>query len=124
MSSIVMRSGLIAIYDDADHDAVSQYGWYARSTKTKRPNFYACGKNVIHRGGIFMHRLFITPPQGFHVDHINGNGLDNRRANLRICTPQQNQWNCATKGRLGVKGVTKVHNRFVSSIWGVRISSA
>ena len=40
-----------------------------------------------------MHRLIIQAPKGLDTDHINGNRLDNRRKNLRICTHQQNIWN-------------------------------
>ena len=41
-----------------------------------------------------MHRLIINVPQEMQTDHINRNGLDNRRENLRICTQMQNNQNC------------------------------
>lgn len=40
-----------------------------------------------------MHREILSPSSKKHVDHINGNKLDNRRKNLRICTPSQNMMN-------------------------------
>ena len=40
-----------------------------------------------------MHRLLMAPPKGMLVDHIDGNGLNNRRANLRLCTRSQNRRN-------------------------------
>ena len=42
---------------------------------------------------MFMHRLLMNFPSGMVIDHINRNGLDNRRANLRIVTNRQNCWN-------------------------------
>ncbi len=57
---------------------------------------------------IQMHRLLIRPSGNKQIDHINGNRLDNRRSNLRLCTLQQNQWNRRVAGnRAGrKKGVT------------------
>ncbi len=40
-----------------------------------------------------MHRFILDAPDGAVVDHINGNALDNRRANLRLCTPTENAYN-------------------------------
>ena len=54
---------------------------------------------------IYMHREIMNAPEGMEIDHINGNGLDNRSANLRICTKAQNQQN--SKKRTGKSSVFK-----------------
>lgn len=56
-----------------------------------------------------MHRRIIKAPDGLFVDHINRNGLDNRKANLRIVTAQQNSWNSrmgTSRAKSKFKGVT------------------
>ena len=57
---------------------------------------------------LHMHRMIMLPPDGMDVDHINGNGLDNRRNNLRICTRSQNHVDCESYNKRGdfLKGVT------------------
>ncbi|MBN1124206.1 MAG: HNH endonuclease [Sedimentisphaerales bacterium] len=54
-----------------------------------------------------MHRLIARPPDGMVVDHIDHNGLNNTRANLRVCTPQQNSRNRRSQsGRSKYKGIS------------------
>jgi Cu2+-containing amine oxidase len=58
---------------------------------------YPRGKNVNyvrrHNNGIFLHRLILNAGKGLVVDHINYNGLDNRRANIRECSVSENSSN-------------------------------
>ena len=66
-----------------------------------------------------MHRSVLNPGLGKQVDHINRNKLDNRFANLRICSPSQNNWNCGVKRKnntSGFKGVSKYKKKWVATI--------
>jgi hypothetical protein len=87
---IPLGHGQFAIVDDEDYEKVCRYKWHAMSG-SKNPHHYAVTK-------IRMHRLVIDAPPDFMVDHINGDTLDNRKANLRLCTNSQNQQNTASRG--------------------------
>jgi hypothetical protein len=64
-----------------------------------------------------MHAFLMKPPAGMQVDHINGDPLDNRRSNLRICTRQENLRNRRiTHGRSKYKGVRWYQGRWTASI--------
>lgn len=67
-----------------------------------------------------MHRQILNPRRGHIVDHVNGNKLDNRRANLRICTHSQNHANTrlSKANKTGFKGVFwhKVAKKYVAQI--------
>ncbi len=88
---ILLSTGQHTIVDDEDYNSLAQWRW----TNTKR-NYV---QRVIYPNGkdkgitIFMHRVIMNTPKGMHTDHINGNPLDNRRSNLRICTPSNNLGN-------------------------------
>lgn len=87
---IPLTRGLHAIVDVEDHQWLSKHKWHA-SPATGHSTVYA--KRSTRHGSVFMHRMIMKPPEGMVVDHINGNGLDNRRCNLRICTPTENSRN-------------------------------
>jgi len=115
-----------ALVDDGDFAELSKHKW----STTKNGNaFYAkrsFGKQP--RKAILMHRVVMDAPKGQETDHQNGNGLDNRRINLRLCTHSQNIRN-SRKQRDTIsiyKGVSnhkgKVYNgkRYAEN-WEVRI---
>jgi hypothetical protein len=92
---IPLTQGQFAIVDDDDFEKLAGYKWAAM--KNGR-NFYASRtvklKDGRHRQvNIQMHRKILNAPKDALVDHINHNGLDNRRANLRFVTSRQNSWN-------------------------------
>jgi len=63
-----------------------------------------------------LHRLLTGAPSGKVVDHINGDGLDNRRHNLRVCDPAQNLWNAKGRSKVTPKGVRKSGSKFSAKI--------
>lgn len=82
---VKLTRGLVTIIDAEDFELVSQFKWFAsRGSSTE----YAQRK----LGGttIKLHRFILNAPDGMQVDHINHNGLDNRRSNLRLCTHSEN----------------------------------
>jgi len=87
---ISLTQGKVALIDDEDMELVSKHKWCVR----REPNNFYAATGVTRPSGVHtvlrMHRLIMDAPRGMDVDHINHNGLDNRRVNLRICTRTQN----------------------------------
>jgi hypothetical protein len=96
MKTIQLTKGFVALVDDADFAAVSQYKWRALVDK-RRGKVYAVRKahgSHSTRKSLYLHReiLGVTDPT-IKVDHRNGDGLDDQRGNLRSCTTAQNNMN-------------------------------
>ena len=92
---IPLTQGKFAIVDPEDYDELAKYKWFAMRS---RRGLYAIRMAEVKgangkRKKIRMHRQILHVPQGKFIDHINHNGLDNRKANLRIVTNLQNSWN-------------------------------
>jgi len=89
MVEIPLTQGYVALVDDADAPRVLAAGsWWSHKGVHRR---YARGS--VGGKATLMHRLVLDAPQGVGVDHINGNGLDNRRENLRFCDHSLNAAN-------------------------------
>jgi hypothetical protein len=105
---IPLTQGKTALVDDEDFALVAGYKWCA--LRKKGNHWYAVRgvstpKGVRH---IYMHRVIANPPEGMVTDHINGDGLDNRRSNIRVATKRQNAQNTSIhrNNTCGFKGVS------------------
>jgi hypothetical protein len=107
MKTIPLTRGMVALVDDEDFEDLSQYQWQA---STGRYCSYAV-RDIYKNGSHWrerMHRRIMNAREGNCVDHKNHNGLDNRRDNLRICSPSQNLQNMRNSkgGSSQYKGVS------------------
>lgn len=103
MKLIVLSQGKVAIVDEQDFTRVSSYKWYAANVKKR--NWYA--QAMIDGKIVLMHRFILGISSGQCIDHINGDGLDNTRSNLRVATNAQNQHNTVkVRGASKYKGVS------------------
>lgn len=103
MKRIKLTQGKFALVDDADFARVSALTWCAvRSLKT----FYAA--THIGKKYVSLHRFLTETPKGKEVDHLNGDGLDNRRANLRVCDRSINLRNRVRLNDNNTSGATGV----------------
>lgn len=114
---VPLSRGLSAVIDDADAEAVLSMCWHANPHR----NTWSAVHSLCVRGSrktLFLHRFLMRPPAGLWVDHINGDGLDNRRSNLRVCTRQENSRNRNANGqsRQPFKGIEPRDLRWVARI--------
>jgi len=92
MAEIDLGHGRVALLDDADLPLVNKWKWHAqvgKHTAYARRNTNRDGKSV----SIFLHRVITAAPAHLCVDHIDGDGLNNRRSNLRLVDRAENLWN-------------------------------
>ena len=85
--------GKVTLVDAEDYEWISKHKWQLSNINEGR--LYA--SRLVKVNGrscrVMLHRVIMDAPNGLMVDHVNRDGLDNRRCNLRICTNQQNQRN-------------------------------
>lgn len=95
MFEIQLTRGLSSIVDDCVPIEITSKKWYADKGNKEKTKFYAAsyirseGKKV----KVYLRRIICKAEKGQYVDHINGNTLDNRKENLRICSYSENQMN-------------------------------
>lgn len=140
MKEIELSMGYKALIDDEDYEIVSKSKWFAKITSKYNVTQYA-SRNITTQAQrdfyssligspvlgvqLSLHRLIMKSKPGEMVDHIDGNGLNNQKSNLRLCTVQQNAQNRKTKSnnKAGYKGV--IRNKRIqlgSRCWQAKIS--
>lgn len=123
MSGIVkipLTQGQYAIIDASDHLLVKKYKWRATKDRNTYYTYYAKALGGGRSFRVRMHRVILNAPEGVSVDHIDHNGLNNTRSNIRLCTHAQNMANKSPNrsGTSPYKGVCWVAAR---NLWIARI---
>jgi len=119
MKKIPLTHGFEAIVDDEDLEMLSRFKWHVHP---HHGNYYAVsgikGKNMR------MHRKILDAKTGELVDHIDGNGLNNTRQNLRLVNKNQNQWNSKKRksNHSGFKGISYHNDCYRRKPWQALIS--
>ena len=102
MKLIPLTQGFFATVDDSDYEDLCRHNWQV--AKGKSGAYYA--QTYTTTGPITMHRYLMQPAEGQQVDHIDGDGLNYQRNNLRLCTAHQNCMNKKKwRGKSRFKGV-------------------
>lgn len=114
MKMIKITKNRHTLVDDEDFIILNNMKWHAQEGQCNK--CYA--STYINLKPILMHVFIVNPPKGFHVDHKNGNGLDNRKINLRICSRSQNMANRAMQknNTSGFKGVYKKRKKWAAQV--------
>ncbi len=111
MKYIKLTRGKQAKICDCHYELVASFKWQCGSHGyAMREQHISYINKVKKRKTVMMHRLIMDTPKDMDTDHINGDKLDNRCSNLRVCTTSQNAMNRASVSKCGVKGVTERKN--------------
>jgi hypothetical protein len=113
MKTILLTRGFEAIVDDADFDWLIQWNWHAKFSPQRRRWVAARsdwdGRRTVT---VLMHRQILGLKRGEQTDHKNGDTLDNRRSNLRLCDGSENCVNRAHRSGREFRGVFPRYKRF------------
>lgn len=124
---VPLTQGYEALIDECDVKHVQEYKWFANNVVSasrglKSRYIYPSSRAGMSSGYVYLHRFIMSPGKGLTVDHINGNTMDNRRANLRICTYRENS--CNHEVHRSGKKVGANRTRFGTYVAQIRIDGA
>lgn len=121
MKRVQLSQGKFALVDDGDFDSVNRWKWSFQ----KMPTVDGYAVRVVKENGryrkIYLHRFLCGFPTGKVIDHVDGDGLNNQRENLRVCVQHENISNQRKKknNTSGFKGVS-FHRR--TGKWAAQIT--
>lgn len=98
MKEIQLTQGYVAMVDDEDFERVAKHMWHANARPRADGSMLVYAQRNVPRaaGGRTtqqLHKFLIDTKCGMQIDHVNRDPLDNRRKNLRVCKPSDNQHN-------------------------------
>lgn len=109
-SFVTMTKGMVCLVSIEDRWVLEKCSWSTSATAHLR---YA-----IRTGVGLLHRFLFQPSASEVIDHINFNGCDNRRSNVRVCTKKENNFNRRTARKKYARGVHPHNNRWVAQCAG------
>ena len=121
MKLIALSQGKFTKVDDEDYEKINQYKWRFSNKQGVATQVQISGSGKLgtqKRKTLLLHRFILNAPRGLEVDHKNGDKLDNRRSNLRVCSHAENMRNRkVSKATLsGFKGVRSNGSRWQAYI--------
>jgi hypothetical protein len=125
MKEIKLTRGYVAKVDDVDFEGLNKFKWQVHIDRRRKSRYaMRSEKGPEPRRHIRMHNVILRPPAGFYADHIDRDGLNNQRSNLRLATHRENCLNTrATTHKSTDRGVYWNHSgwRAVIRCRGVQI---
>jgi hypothetical protein len=121
---VPLTQGKVAVIDAEDSDRVLSMKWYAIRAKNNRWYAMCAASKATNGRQILLHRFIMAPPDGSFIDHIDRDGLNCVRSNLRICTNSQNRMNSKVRATntSGFKGAS-FHKRIGKWHGQIRMNS-
>lgn len=125
LAYVTLTKGYEAVIDASDAAAIGLHNWRAQVNLRKDgtiKSVYAArgGKATDRVATVMMHRFIAGTPAGFETDHKDDDGLNNTKANLRIATVSQNQYNRRLGGN-NTSGAKGVYRKAQSGKWAAQI---
>jgi hypothetical protein len=117
MKFIPLTKNMCAMVDDDDYDDLMQHKWHASAKGTNGDKFYAYSHLGSHNNERQSMQQYLMP-NAAEIDHCDGNGLNNQRHNMRVCTRSQNVANARFRvGASGYRGVRLAYGgKFVAQL--------
>lgn len=116
MKKILLTKSKFALVDDRDFEFLNQWKWFYEN------HGYAQRRVSKYGRMLGMHRVIMDEPEDKQVDHIDGNGLNNQRSNLRVATKAENLMNRG-KNKNNTSGYKGVSWHKGAGKWTVNIMS-
>lgn len=113
MKTIQLTRGHVALVDDEDYMTVMEHNWFA----VEGTNTWYAARYISSYGQQGLHVFLMQPPAGMEVDHIDRNGLNDQRHNMRLATHRQNGINAnIAVGESNYRGVSFDRGRWYARI--------